>query len=173
MCRTFRLGYTRVVDGILGVEDEHVDSQRATHLLVVDDDPDICLLLANLLQTHGYTVRAAPDGQVALDLITRRPPWLMVMDLRMPVMDGWTLLRIVRARGLSLPVIVLTGEQNVENRLRSFFNVRYLAKPFLIEELLDLVKAFQQRRYQGENTIRTVIPGRRFGSFANRRMTTG
>src|SRR5262249_18261847 len=98
---------------------------------------------------------------------------LMVMDLRMPVMDGWTLLRKVRERGLSLPIIVLSGEQNVTDRLRSLPNVHYLPKPFRIEQLLDLVEGLQKLQYQGENTIRTVMPGRRSGSFANRRMTTG
>jgi CheY-like chemotaxis protein len=117
--------------------------RRAT-VLVVDDDPDIRDSIAELLSEHGYVVIEAADGQLAFDyLAVNPPPACVVLDLWMPVMDGWTLAaEVVRGRLPSVPILVITAA----NALLSYpVQPRYvLRKPFNIEHLLTLVAELVQ-----------------------------
>jgi DNA-binding response OmpR family regulator len=117
------------------------DPQCPSYVLVVDDDPDIRGLLVELLETEGYAVITAPDGRVALDRTALFRPSLVVLDLTMPVMDGWTFLRTIRQRGLAIPILILTGEQGVADKLEDLSNVVYLGKPFFIYDLLALIES--------------------------------
>jgi two-component system response regulator MprA len=116
-----------------------VDRQYHAYVLVVDDDPDIRVLLSDLLATEGYAVLTAPDGLAALDLATLYPPSLILMDLRMPIMDGWMCIRSIRERSIATPIIV-TSEPEAAGRLDGLSDVEYLAKPFFIKDLLALVE---------------------------------
>jgi PAS domain S-box-containing protein len=80
------------------------------HVLVVDDDPNIPELVSQLLEGGDYEVEAANDGQQALDMIRRQPPDVMLLDLVMPGMDGFSLLEVLRQEDYEFPVIVLTAK---------------------------------------------------------------
>ena len=78
-------------------------------LLIVDDDRTIRTMLDRVLSQH-YEVRLASDGAEALEEIQRRPPDAMILDLRMPVLDGWQVLKRLDEDGLALPVIVISAD---------------------------------------------------------------
>src|SRR5215207_6118737 len=113
-----------------------------TRVLVVDDDPDIRLLIRYALVDEGYEVDEASDGQVALDLAGRRKPDIIVLDMRMPRMDGWEFSRLYRERhGALVPIIVLTAARDAALRAADIHAEGYIAKPFDLEELLELVSS--------------------------------
>lgn len=80
-------------------------------ILIVDDDADNCEVLGRLLARDGHVAVCASDGQQAMNLLTTREPAAVVLDIRMPRMDGIEFLRVIRSylRWQSLPVIVLSG----------------------------------------------------------------
>ncbi len=115
-------------------------------ILVVDDEPQITRVLRRSLQTHGYDVRTAADGEAALDVVHDWPPDLVVTDLTMPGMDGIELCRQLRAQ-TSLPIIILSvkGEEQTKVRALDAGADDYVTKPFGIDELLARIRAALRR----------------------------
>jgi CheY-like chemotaxis protein len=112
-------------------------------ILVVDDDPDILEALSEILESEGFGVRRARNGREALDSLGAQLPGLILLDLMMPVMDGWEFVEQIRPRRdwAEIPVIVLSADRNVSSKARSLGAVGYLAKPFELRELLELVRS--------------------------------
>lgn len=112
-------------------------------VLVVDDDPDIRMLVAFALEDSGYTVRQASDGEAALTALELRPPDVMVLDVMMPGTDGFGVLRGIRARRIApeTRVILLTCKTEERDHLRGWElgADEYLTKPFDPEELVNRV----------------------------------
>jgi CheY-like chemotaxis protein len=108
-------------------------------VLIVDDDPWILRMVSTLLEKRGYEIVTAGDGEEALAKAERTAPDLIITDVMMPKVDGWTLVRTLRSRpGLALvPVIFLTALGGEEDRIRGFRLGAddYLPKPFRFEEL--------------------------------------
>jgi DNA-binding response OmpR family regulator len=118
----------------------------ATRILVVDDDPEIRLLLTELLTRAGYRVDEAVDGRSALRQLFEAPPALVILDVTMPDMDGYQTLE--RIRDLSdVPVIMLTARSQELERVRGLASGAddYVAKPFGRQELLARVQAHLRR----------------------------
>lgn len=115
-------------------------------ILIVDDEPQITRVLRRSLQTHGYEVRTAADGEAALDVLHDWTPDLVVTDLSMPGLDGIELCRQVRARS-ELPIIVLSvkGEEQTKVRALDAGADDYVTKPFGMDELLARVRAALRR----------------------------
>jgi two-component system OmpR family response regulator len=113
-------------------------------VLVVDDDPDIRMLVAFALEDSGYTVRQAGDGEQALAALEAKAPDAMVCDVMMPGTDGFTVLRNMKSRRIaqSTKVIMLTCKTEERDHLRGFElgADEYLTKPFDPEELVARVK---------------------------------
>ncbi len=110
--------------------------------MVVDDDPDILEALAEILEVEGFLIRRARNGQEALDRLEPTAPQLILLDLMMPVMDGWEFVRNLRERGVNgIPIIVLSADRNVGGKARELGAVGHLAKPFELAELLEMVRA--------------------------------
>jgi two-component system chemotaxis response regulator CheY len=111
-------------------------------VLVVDDDPDILEALSEILEAEGYAVRKARNGQEALERLNGSPPQLVLLDLMMPVMDGYEFSRRLRAspHGTQIPIVVLSADRNVGARAREIGAVGHLAKPFELNDLLEIVK---------------------------------
>ncbi len=112
-------------------------------VLVVDDDLLVAELLQASLEMAGYAVRHAPDGAAALTAVQSDPPDLVLLDVMMPDVDGWTVLSQLREdrSTASLPVVLLTGKSMPADQLRAW-NLGasgFLAKPFSSEELLGKV----------------------------------
>jgi two-component system, chemotaxis family, chemotaxis protein CheY len=114
-------------------------------VLVVDDDPDIGEFVSLALSDEGYEVVTAPHGRAALTRVEERPPDLIVLDMRMPVMDGWEFARAYRERpGPHAPIIVFTAARDAAERAAAIEANGYLAKPFSLDELLDAVARHAQ-----------------------------
>src|SRR5581483_4602433 len=113
-------------------------------VLVVDDDEGVRYVLREALRDEGYEVIEATDGASALAKLAERAPMLIVLDLMMPGLDGWSFR--VRQRELNLamsvPVLLLSASRQV-NEVQGFGAAAVMVKPFDIEELLALVASLQ------------------------------
>jgi DNA-binding response OmpR family regulator len=108
-------------------------------ILVIDDDPAILATVRDILEDEGYSVLTAGDGAEGLAVIERIRPGLVLLDMRMPVLDGWGFARTLRERAISLPIIVMTAAQDARQWAYEVGATRYLAKPFDLDELLAAV----------------------------------
>jgi DNA-binding response OmpR family regulator len=116
--------------------DGHLESAR---ILVVDDDPDLCDLIAICLSTEGYSVASARDGRSALEEVARFAPTLILLDLGLPVLDGRGFAMRLRAAGKSTPLVVVSAAAEARTIAREIGSTAFLEKPFSIDELLDVV----------------------------------
>ncbi|HEV2551959.1 MAG TPA: response regulator transcription factor [Stellaceae bacterium] len=128
-----------------------------SRVLVVDDEPAIRRFLRTSLGAHGYQVDEAADGHAALDLLRRSPPDVLVLDLGLPDLDGFELLRRLRASGSALPVIVLSSRADEKGKVEALDLGAddYVTKPFGIDELLARIRAALRHRLQqqGEKPV--------------------
>ena len=115
-------------------------------ILVVDDDPTILATVSEVLDMEGFAVVTAANGAEALAAVDQRQPSLVLLDMRMPVLDGWGFMRAVRERGLTLTVVVMTAAADARRWGREIGAQAVLAKPFDIDEL---VRAVQRLRTRG------------------------
>lgn len=116
----------------------------AQHILVVDDSEEIRFLLQTMLETQGYRVTTASDGSKALDVLAEEQFHLVVLDVMMPMKDGYTVLKEMRQGGLreSTRVLMLTAKATDADWARGYsLGVDdYLTKPFEVDELLESVR---------------------------------
>jgi two-component system, chemotaxis family, chemotaxis protein CheY len=110
-------------------------------ILVVEDDESVRGVLALTLDVAGYEVKAVPDGADALDLLINWQPDLILLDLRMPVMDGWTFRREqLASNDLSeIPVVLLSGANEADSEAEKMAVDGVIPKPFDLSELLATV----------------------------------
>jgi len=122
-----------------------------TRILVVDDEPDLLAELAPLLERTGFSVVTASDGQQALNIVSRDPPDLIVLDVLMPRLDGREVLRQLRQSGNWTPVILLTRVGSPTERALSLQEGAddYLNKPFEPLELIARIQAVLRRIERG------------------------
>src|SRR6266566_9873073 len=123
-----------------------VNPELKGNILVVDDEPQITLVLKTTLSSQGYGVRTASDGENALRQLKTWSPDLIITDLRMPNMDGLDLCRRVRTES-RLPIIVLSvkGEERIKVEALDAGADDYVTKPFSTNELLARVRAALRR----------------------------
>lgn len=108
-------------------------------VLVVDDDPFITRMVRLTLRGDGFDVVTAQDGLRALEEVGEHLPDAIVLDLEMPVMDGRTFMRVLRERGITVPVIIVTAAQTRAAR-HELGAQAYLAKPFDPDDLVSSVR---------------------------------
>ena len=110
-------------------------------VLVVDDDPDILQTLGLCLSSEGYRVLMAANGKEALDILESEHPSVILLDLMMPVMDGWQFVAELEHRGRrDVPLLILSADRSVQGHARQLRASGHLAKPFDLEELLGKVQ---------------------------------
>lgn len=114
-------------------------------IVVVDDTPENLRLLVNMLSEHGYLVRPAPSGQLAIKSIMKSPPDLILLDILMPELDGFEVcrqLKMAPADISDIPVIFVSALDEVFDKVQAFAvgGVDYITKPFQIEEVLARVE---------------------------------
>lgn len=112
------------------------------HVLVVDDDPGIRDVIAEMLRDEGYDVTTASNGREALEAITTQPLAVVLLDLNMPVMDGWQVTAEVQQRGLHVPLVFMTAGQRAQAEAERWHVDGYLPKPFDFGKLIDTVAQF-------------------------------
>src|SRR6266699_1302433 len=119
---------------------------KKTTILAADDDPQLLRLVTRNLQLEGYEILAASDGQQALELIENNSPDLVLLDVMMPRMDGFTVCHRVRSFS-SVPIIIVTARGQDQDKVRGLDLGAddYLTKPFSVDELLARVRAVLRR----------------------------
>jgi DNA-binding response OmpR family regulator len=116
--------------------------QVSPAVLVVDDDPTILDLLATLLSGEGYAVATADGGREALEIAGRLRPSIVLLDMRMPEVDGWQVARGLAKRGLRPKIVVMSAlSDRLDEVARDLRASGYLEKPFDVAKLLATVKS--------------------------------
>ena len=110
-----------------------------TRVLVVDDDADIRELLISVLSDDGYEAESACNGRDALEVLDRWPADVIVLDLMMPVMDGWTFAQRLKEKW-SIPFVVLSAATDVGRHAEQMGAADVVPKPFDIEQLLPCIE---------------------------------
>jgi CheY-like chemotaxis protein len=105
-------------------------------ILVVEDDPRLRDIISSFLIDEGYGVRTARTGVEALESIELDPPALILLDMYLPVMNGWELTRELRARGISIPIVVMTGASEARRWAVEVGAAAYVAKPLSLPSLI-------------------------------------
>ena len=139
----------------------NADMFKQSRLLLVDDDPDTTELVAHYLQEHNVTIKAAADGQQALEAIAEFDPDLIVSDIKMTGMSGDKMLVTLHQRGFLKPILFLTGFEDLGTVLKSYEYDLYgfLQKPIDPDVLVAVVQRFlrlEYRRRVAEETIRQL-----------------
>jgi DNA-binding response OmpR family regulator len=123
-------------------------------VLVIEDEPRIREFLRDGLQAEGFVVDGAEDGVTGLELALREPYDLVILDLLLPRLDGFRLLRELRRARPEMAVLILSARTDLPTRLRGFELGAndYLAKPFSFEELVARVRVHVRRSRDAEST---------------------
>lgn len=126
-------------------------------ILVVEDEPDLLMGLQDNLELEGYQVVTAKDGPAAVELGMSTCPDLILLDIMLPKLNGFEVLRQLRQKGLDTPVIMLTAKsQEVDRVLGLELGADdYITKPFSIRELLARIKAVLRRRTSPPQRLET------------------
>jgi DNA-binding response OmpR family regulator len=116
-------------------------------ILAVDDEPNILHVISQRLERDGFDVRAAHDGEIALRMIEDEPFEAILLDVRLPGIDGFSVLRELRARGHRVPVIMLTARGDEIDRVvgLELGADDYIVKPFSPRELVARLRALLRR----------------------------
>lgn len=117
-------------------------------ILVIDDDEKITSMLRRSLAFEGYTVLTANHGMDGLKQILEHEPNVVILDVMMPQLDGWEVVRRIREGGSDVPVLMLTAKDEVGDRVKGLDLGAddYLVKPFALEELLARVRVMLRRK---------------------------
>ena len=132
----------------------------AVSVLVVEDDRNIAELLQIYLEKEGYAVTIAGDGGLGLEKFRAIKPDLVLLDLMMPVMDGWAVCKAIRAEG-NTPVIMLTAKSETDDKIAGLKSGAddYITKPFEMREVLARIEAVLRRsdRNAAEKPSRRLV----------------
>ena len=127
------------------MQDSHASHEA--HLLVVDDEPNIRDLLASSLRFAGFEVTTAADGNGALHGVDAADPDLIVLDVMLPDMDGFTVARRLRERDITTPILFLTARDDMADKVQGLTvgGDDYVTKPFGLEEVVARIRAILRR----------------------------
>ncbi|NRF93254.1 response regulator transcription factor [Paenibacillus frigoriresistens] len=118
------------------------------NIMVIDDDEKITSMLRRGLAFEGYSVITAVNGSDGLKQMLTAEPHLLILDVMMPHIDGWEVVRRVRESGSEVPILMLTAKDEISDRVKGLDLGAddYLVKPFALEELLARVRVLLRRR---------------------------
>ena len=126
-----------------------------TRVVVVEDNPDLAFGLRNNLEIEGYEVEVAPDGPAGLAAVRATDPDLVLLDLMLPGLDGFRVLKTLRDEGRQMPVLILTARGEEADKVRGLHLGAddYVTKPFGVLELLARVRALLRRAAREPATL--------------------
>ena len=129
-------------------------TQTEARLLVVEDDPNILELLSASLRFAGFDVATATSGSAALNAAKDHRPDLVVLDVMLPDLDGFEVIRMMREGGTRTPVVFLTARDATDDKIRGLTlgGDDYVTKPFSLEELTARIRAVLRRTATGDQT---------------------
>ncbi len=130
-------------------------------ILIVDDDLPSLSALSSMLTAQGYEVRGVPDGQMALTVIENKPPELILLDVKMPGMDGFEVCQQIKAdeKSSGIPILFLSALDELEDKLKGF-NIGaadFISKPFQAQEVLARVDTHIKLRRLSRNLEEQVV----------------
>ena len=130
-------------------------------LLIIEDELPMRTALADALAAEGYRVLTATDGQAGLDRALAEKPDLILLDLMMPRLDGFSVCAELRRVGHSVPILMLTAKGQIEDRVKGLDVGAddYLVKPFSTDELLARVRAILRRAQKSAKPLRALALG--------------
>jgi DNA-binding response OmpR family regulator len=137
-----------------------------TKILLVEDSPDLAYGLATSLEIEGYQVEVADDGRKGLDRAKALRPDLVILDLMIPQIDGYKVLKLMRESGLDTPVLILTARGAETDKVLGFRLGAddYVTKPFGLSELLARVQAILRRAKGNDRADGSRPAVERFGT---------
>jgi CheY-like chemotaxis protein len=109
-------------------------------VLVVDDEPDIRATVSAMLEAEGYDVIEATNGAEALEALEAADPDIVLLDMRMPVLDGWGFASELRRRGHAVPIVVMTAARDAAHWASEITAAAFVAKPFGFDDLISAVE---------------------------------
>lgn len=123
-------------------------------ILIAEDEKDLNQILTSRLKAEHYSVDSCKDGQEALDYIAGAEYDAVILDIMMPVLDGLTVLRTIRRQGSTIPVLLLTARDSIEDRVTGLDAGAndYLVKPFAFEELLARIRVLLRKPAETSST---------------------
>ena len=127
-------------------------------LLIAEDERSLSKALTVILEKNNYSVDAAYDGEEALDYLSVGEYDGLILDIMMPKMDGLTVLKRLRAKGNSIPVLMLTAKSEIDDRVTGLDCGAndYLTKPFDTKELLARIRAMTRGRSGSQSSVLTM-----------------
>jgi two-component system, OmpR family, alkaline phosphatase synthesis response regulator PhoP len=125
-----------------------MEAPAQTSVLVVDDEPQVVWMLQFSLEAEGFQTFAARDGRTALDELRQHRPQLMLLDIMMPVMDGWSVLQEIRdlPEGERPHVVVVSARASLRDRAKAaeLGAEAFVAKPFNVDDLLGVLNRLKK-----------------------------
>lgn len=111
-------------------------------ILLVDDDPNIVFMTKGRLEANGYDVITAANGNDGLKKALEEQPSLIILDVKMPQMDGWTFVNTIKQsqKGKHIPIVMMTAQGKMREMFEQQGVAAYITKPFKPEELLATVE---------------------------------
>ncbi len=124
-------------------------------ILVVDDEPDVVLVLKTVLSKNGYQVTTALSGLEGLTKAFADPPDLILLDIMMPEMDGWEVLRLLKRdrTTVGIPIVIVSARTATEDRIRGLEQgaVDYITKPFSLRQIVAKINTLVASRQAQAN----------------------
>lgn len=111
-------------------------------ILAIDDEPDICWMIDQYLSENGFTVFTSFDGATALDILEKDKPNLVIVDKKMPNLDGIGFIKEMLRRGIKLPVIMMTGSVSIidpDPSMCPACDIEYMSKPVSLKSLKEVI----------------------------------
>lgn len=133
---------------------------KGPRILIVDDEPNIRELLSTSLRFAGFGVRAVPNGAAAISAVIEEEPELIILDVMLPDMNGFSVTKRLRSSGYNAPILFLTAKDGVEDKVQGLTagGDDYVTKPFSLDEIIARIKAILRRTTQ-EEEIATLAVG--------------
>ena len=134
---------------------------KGPRILIVDDEPNIRELLSTSLRFAGFGVRAVANGAQTISAVLEEEPDLIVLDVMLPDMNGFSVTKRLRSAGYTAPILFLTAKDDVEDKIQGLTvgGDDYVTKPFSLDEIIARIKAILRRTIQeDEDTVLAVGP---------------
>jgi DNA-binding response OmpR family regulator len=130
-------------------------------ILLVEDEPSMRLALTDILESEGYRVQTAADGEAGFEQAVAQQPDVILLDVMLPKLDGFALCAELRRLEMATPVLMLTAKGQVQDRVMGLDSGAddYLVKPFSTEELLARVRALLRRRTAARRSVGALVQG--------------
>lgn len=130
-------------------------------ILLVEDEPSMRMALTDILESEGYRVQTASDGEAGLQQAVEQQPSLILLDVMLPKLDGFAVCAELRRLKIATPVLMLTAKGQVQDRVAGLDSGAddYLVKPFSTEELLARVRALLRRQMAALRSVGALVQG--------------